>query len=152
MSRSLALTASVVVALVAMTGCSAPAPTATPSSTPAETAQTLPADTAAALQTVLDEAPIGDRLPGVIARVITPDGTWSGTVGTVSPENGETPAATDHTRIGRLTKTMTATILLQLVGEGLVSLDDPISMYVPDAPNGSATLRQLADMTSGIPS
>jgi D-alanyl-D-alanine carboxypeptidase len=47
---------------------------------------------------------------------------------------------------------MTATILLQLVEEGLVSLDDPISQYVPDSPNGAATLRQLADMTSGIPS
>ncbi|MFD4958913.1 serine hydrolase domain-containing protein [Microbacterium sp. NPDC058389] len=152
MSRGLALTASVAVALLAMTGCSAPAPTATSTPAPTGTSQALPAETVAALQAVLDEAPIGDRLPGVIARVITPDGTWTGTAGTVSLETDEAPAATDNTRIGSLTKTMTATILLQLVGEGLVKLEDPISMYVPDAPNGSATLRQLADMTSGIPS
>ena len=47
---------------------------------------------------------------------------------------------------------MTATLLLQLVQEGRVSLDDRIDRFVPDAPNGSATLRQVADMTSGIPS
>lgn len=46
---------------------------------------------------------------------------------------------------------MTATVLLQLVQEGKVSLDDPIGKYVQDVPNDQATLRQLADMTSGIP-
>jgi len=135
-----------------ISGCSVPAPASTPTSSSTETAQAFPAETEAALQAVLDEAPIGDRLPGVIARVITPERTWTGTAGTISVDSDQAPAATDDTRIGSLTKTMTATILLQLVGEGLVSLDDPISKYVPDSPNGAATLRQLADMTSGIPS
>lgn len=123
-----------------------------PTAFPADTAQTLPAETAAALQAVLDEAPIGERLPGVIARVITPEGTWTGTAGSIALDVEQAPTSTDRTRIGSLTKTMTGTILLQLVDEGLVSLDDPISKYVPDSPNGEATLRQLADMTSGIPS
>jgi D-alanyl-D-alanine carboxypeptidase len=146
--------ASIAVLLLGLAGCSAPAttPVPVPTSSPTETSQTLPAETAAALQTVLDEAPIGQKLPGVIATVITPEGRWTGAAGTVSVGSDKAPAATDYTRIGSLTKTMTATILLQLVGEGLLSLDDPISMYVPDSPNGSATLRQLADMTSGIPS
>jgi D-alanyl-D-alanine carboxypeptidase len=149
-----AVAASIAVFLLGLAGCSAPATTSAPTPTvsPTETSQTLPEETAAALQAVLDEAPIGQKLPGVIATVITPEGSWTGAAGTVSIGSDKAPAATDHTRIGSLTKTMTATILLQLVGEGLVSLDDPISMYVPDSPNGSATLRQLADMTSGIPS
>ena len=37
---------------------------------------------------------------------------------------------TDHVRVGSVTKTMTATIILQLVEEGLLALDDPVSRYV----------------------
>jgi len=57
-------------------------------------------------------------------------------------------------RMGSLTKQLTAAVLLQLVDEGRVSLDDPLSKYRPDfpAPGGSATIRQLLDHTSGIQS
>ncbi|WGJ83933.1 serine hydrolase domain-containing protein [Gordonia sp. SMJS1] len=112
----------------------------------------VPADTAAAFQKAIDDTRAAGNLPGVIARVISPAGTWTGTSG-VRAAGGDDPIQTaDHTRIGSLTKTMTATLLLQLVQEGRVSLDDRIDRFVPDAPNGSATLRQVADMTSGIPS
>lgn len=136
---------------IAMAGCSAPAPTTTPSSTETTAVGEMPAATSAALQAALDDTR-GDEFPGVIARVITADGTWTGVSGASAPDGDEAPAPDDRTRIGSLTKTMTATIVLQLVEEGLISLEDSISMYVPDAPNGAATLRQLADMTSGIPS
>lgn len=143
-----------IVAVLSAAGCAAPAPsagpTATASATPTEAA--IPADTAAALQAVLDDTRDENGFPGVVARVITPDGVWTGASGTSAPGGDAAPAPDDHARVGSLTKTMTATILLQLVGEGLVSLDDPISKYVADSPNGTATLRQLADMTSGIPS
>ncbi|MDW4573664.1 serine hydrolase domain-containing protein [Microbacterium sp. M3] len=146
------LAAAVAVIALMLTGCAAPGPEPAATSTPSATTPAFPAETATALQDVLDAAPIGDTLPGVIARVVTADGTWTGTAGATAPGVDEMPTAVDRTRIGSLTKTMTATILLQLVGEGLVSLDDPIAQYVADSPNGSATLRQLADMTSGIPS
>lgn len=57
-------------------------------------------------------------------------------------------------RMGSLTKQLTAAVLLQLVDEGRVSLDDPLSKYRPDfpAPGDSATIRQLLDHTSGIQS
>ncbi|WP_425312585.1 serine hydrolase [Martelella limonii] len=56
-----------------------------------------------------------------------------------------------HTRIGPVTKTFTVTALLQLVEEGKVSLDDTIDQYVDGVPNGDrATMRQLANMTSGV--
>lgn len=58
-----------------------------------------------------------------------------------------------YMRIGSETKTFTITALLQLVAQGKVSLDDPIAKYVPGVVNGeTATLRELASMTSGIPS
>jgi D-alanyl-D-alanine carboxypeptidase len=58
-----------------------------------------------------------------------------------------------HTRIGSVTKTFTGTLILQLQQQGKLSLDDTIDKYVTGIPNGDkATLRQLADMTSGIAS
>lgn len=51
-----------------------------------------------------------------------------------------------------ITKSFTVTLLLQLVEEGLVSLDDTVEQYVPGLPNGDEiTLEQLAAMTSGLP-
>lgn len=140
---------STIVAL-AVTGCAASTPSASPTPTPTES---VSAETAAALQGVLDDAMENGTFPGAIARVITPDGVWQGTVGTAGPDDDVAPTADDITRIGSITKTMTGTVLLQLVGEGKVSLDDVLSDYIPGIPNGDvATLRQLADMTSGIPS
>ena len=138
-------------AVLTMVGCSPPAPSSTPK--PSSTADAGPdAETTAAMQAALDDTRADGGFPGVIARVITPEWTWTGTSGTAGPETDAAPMATDFTRIGSITKTLTGTVLLQLVGEGLISLDDAVSKYVPDAPNGTATIRQVADMTSGIPS
>lgn len=60
-------------------------------------------------------------------------------------------------RIGSITKTFTATILMQLVEEGKVKLDEPVEKYVPEirsvkgySTNTIITLRQLASHTSGL--
>ena len=51
-----------------------------------------------------------------------------------------------------ITKQFTAAMILQLVQEGRISLDDPISRFFPDfpQPGASATVRQLLNHTSGI--
>ena len=56
----------------------------------------------------------------------------------------------DHFRIASITKTFTTTRVLQLAEEGALSLSDPIDKYFPDLINGSATLRQLGNMTAGF--
>jgi D-alanyl-D-alanine carboxypeptidase len=65
----------------------------------------------------------------------------------------ETPLTVEHRlRIGSVTKTMTAALLLRLQEDGLVDLDAPISDYV-DTPvlNADAiSVRQLLNHTSGI--
>jgi D-alanyl-D-alanine carboxypeptidase len=54
-------------------------------------------------------------------------------------------------RAGSVTKTFTATLLLQAEAKGLLSLEDTIDKYVKGVPNGDEiTLRQLATMTSGV--
>ena len=57
-------------------------------------------------------------------------------------------------RLGSLTKQFTAAVVLQLVAEGRLSLDDPISKFFPDypQPGARATVRQLLNHTSGIQS
>jgi CubicO group peptidase (beta-lactamase class C family) len=56
--------------------------------------------------------------------------------------------------LGSITKQFTAAVILQLVQEGRISLDDPLSRFLPDypQPGASATVRQLLNHTSGIQS
>jgi D-alanyl-D-alanine carboxypeptidase len=54
-------------------------------------------------------------------------------------------------RIGSITKQFTAAALLTLVDTGRVSLDDPVSNYLRDFPEGARiTIRQLLNHTSGV--
>lgn len=55
-------------------------------------------------------------------------------------------------RMGSIAKQFTAAVVLQLVAEGKVSLDDPISRFLPDfpQPGASATVRQLLNHSSGL--
>ena len=59
----------------------------------------------------------------------------------------------DHAfRVGSITKTFVATVVLQLAAEGTLGLDDAMERWLPGlVPNGQAiTLRQLLNHTSGI--
>lgn len=59
---------------------------------------------------------------------------------------------TDRFRIASLTKSFTAAIVLQLVGEGKLSLDDTVETHLPGlVPNGEMiTVRHLMNHTSGV--
>ena len=59
---------------------------------------------------------------------------------------------TDRFRIGSLTKSYTATVVLQLVGEGKLSLDDSVERWLPGlVPNGgNITVRHLLGHQSGL--
>jgi D-alanyl-D-alanine carboxypeptidase len=59
----------------------------------------------------------------------------------------------DHFRIGSNTKTFVASVILQLVREGKLRLDDPLSNFNIGVtiPNGAnITIRQILDMRSGL--
>ncbi|MFJ3304993.1 serine hydrolase domain-containing protein [Streptomyces sp. NPDC086549] len=60
-----------------------------------------------------------------------------------------TPAM--HFRAGSVAFAQLGTVLLQLVDEGRVGLDAPVSRWFPDLPHGDEiTLRMLGDSTSGL--
>jgi CubicO group peptidase (beta-lactamase class C family) len=59
----------------------------------------------------------------------------------------------DVFRIGSVSKQFAAAGLLKLVEAGKVSLDDPLSKYIPDYPNGEhITVQELLNHTSGVKS
>ncbi|MCB0279608.1 MAG: beta-lactamase family protein [Calditrichaeota bacterium] len=63
-------------------------------------------------------------------------------------------ANTVHTkfRLASLTKSFTALLLFKLQKRGLLSINDPLSGYIPDYPRGNEiTLNQILHHTSGIP-
>lgn len=57
----------------------------------------------------------------------------------------------DRFEIGSISKTFTATVLALGIGDGLVSLDDPIGKWCDAGPNADITVGQLATHTSGLP-
>ena len=107
---------------------------------------------AAALQTQIPEVMKQNAIPGAIVLIKSGDqGDWSAVYGTQEIGQEIPMSMDDHFRIGSNTKTMTVTVILQLVQEGKLSLDDPISKFRPDVPNGkNITIAQLAEMRSGL--
>lgn len=64
----------------------------------------------------------------------------------------DVPLSPDHVfRIGSVTKQFAAAAVLKLAEDGRLSLDDPLTRFLPDYPGGDAiTVRMLLDHTSGI--
>ena len=91
------------------------------------------------------------RAPSVAAAVVR-DGEliWSDAVGVV--DLAGTPATTSHSyRVGSITKTFTAALVMSLRDEGLVELDERLSTYVAELPATSrTTVRQALTHLSGI--
>ncbi|OBA94428.1 D-alanyl-D-alanine carboxypeptidase [Mycobacteriaceae bacterium 1482268.1] len=90
-------------------------------------------------------------VPGAVALVRSPAGEVSTTYGT-STVGGSVPVSlADHVRIGSITKTWTGTVILQQAHEGKLKLDDPVSKYRADVPDGDhITIAELLNMRSGL--
>jgi D-alanyl-D-alanine carboxypeptidase len=110
-------------------------------------------DARAALDKALDESFAGSGLPGAVVGVWIPGtGSWIATRGVADLESGRAMAADLQAPIGSITKTFTATIALQLIGEGRLGLDDTIDRWYPQVPEAAAiTIRMLLDHSSGLP-
>ncbi|WP_441250626.1 serine hydrolase domain-containing protein [Kitasatospora sp. McL0602] len=106
----------------------------------------------ARLDEAVEEVRRAAGIPGVIVGLWLPGrGSYVRATGVADTVTGEPMNADVYTRIGSETKTFTVTALLELVDDGLIGLDDPISRYVDCVPCGDRiTLRQLAEMRSGL--
>ncbi|MBX9243296.1 beta-lactamase family protein [Actinotalea ferrariae] len=110
------------------------------------------------LQDGLERLVEEDGFPGVLANVVDERGrSRDYTAGVGNIDTGRRVPADGQVRIGSNTKTFTATVVLQLVDEGLVDLDAPIETYLPGLVRGEGidahriTVRNLLQHTSGLP-
>ncbi|MET9246134.1 serine hydrolase domain-containing protein [Nonomuraea sp. NPDC003709] len=99
-----------------------------------------------AIQEIVDSG-----FTGVTLRVHDERGEWVGSAGRSKLGQSATPPANGHVRIGSNTKTFTATVVLQLVGEGRIGLDTPVDDYLPEfGLDRRITVRMLLQHTSGV--
>ncbi|MEV4598617.1 serine hydrolase domain-containing protein [Amycolatopsis sp. NPDC049253] len=91
---------------------------------------------------------------GALVQVRGSAGAWSGVSGTADLSTGAPVPANAHFRIGSITKTFTAVVVLQLAAEHRLDLDAPVQRYLPGLlPAGypRITVAQLLNHTSGLP-
>lgn len=97
-------------------------------------------------QAALDRAQATGRLPSIVGGVLRRgELTWTGWAGAYGGLDLQY-------RIGSITKTLTAVLVLQARDDGLLSLDDPLGVHVPESGYAEATLRGLLAHTSGMQS
>ncbi|CAM5300586.1 serine hydrolase [Streptomyces avidinii] len=99
-----------------------------------------------------------DGLPAALASVKDRAGrTRNYTAGVGDLATGAKVPSDGRVRIGSNTKTFTAVVVLQLVGEGKIGLDDKVDTHLPGVVRGEGidgrdiTVRQLLQHTSGLP-
>ncbi|MGV9362145.1 serine hydrolase domain-containing protein [Amycolatopsis sp. NPDC003731] len=90
---------------------------------------------------------------GMIAVAADPAGRWRGRAGVADVVTGAKPDTGGRFRIGSVSKTFTATLVLKLAAKGRLGLDEPIGKYLPGLlpyPE-PITVRQLLQHTGGVP-
>lgn len=124
--------------------------------TPAVSASPVPASAPssrppAGVQAALDQV-VAAGAPGAIALVRVGDRTYRYSSGYGDLATQTPIRVGDRSRIGGVTKTFTATVVLQLVGQRVLKLNDSVEKWLPGVfPNGAGiTIRQLLNHTSGI--
>ena len=88
------------------------------------------------------------RAPSLVAAVVRGGETvWTGARTSV---DGHAPDANVQYRIGSITKTFTAVLVMRLRDEGLLDLVDPLEKYLPGTGAGEATIAELLAHTGGL--
>ena len=106
------------------------------------------------LEDTLNRIMAENGIPGAIVYVEVPgEGKWEAALGLSDIEAEKAMDLAYKYRVGSITKTFTATVILQLTGEGLISLDDTLASFgiEPTMPGaGEITVRMILNHTSGI--
>ena len=95
---------------------------------------------------------LADRYSGAVAIVVTPEGTWKGAAGWADSQAKRRADPDDRFAIESTTKTFVATVVLQLVGEGRMTLHDTVQHWLPGLfpARPPITIRQLLSHASGL--
>ncbi|MFE9369855.1 serine hydrolase domain-containing protein [Streptomyces sp. NPDC006711] len=129
---------------------------ATAGGAPSEPGPASGAEGYAAVQRLLQRAVIQGGLPGILVEVRDGDRQWFGTAGMADTRTGRTRTQRDRFRIGSISKTFMAAVVLRLAAEGRLSLDDTAEQWLPGVVKGhhhdgaKVNVRMLLNHTSGI--
>jgi D-alanyl-D-alanine carboxypeptidase len=104
-----------------------------------------------ALQKRLDDV-VAAGAVGALAEVRDGRDLWRGASGVAVVGTTRAVPVRGRFRVGSITKTFVATVVLQLVAEGRLRLEDPVERWLPGVvPGGDGiTVRQLLNHTSGL--
>ncbi|WP_433058091.1 serine hydrolase domain-containing protein [Dactylosporangium sp. CS-033363] len=100
-------------------------------------------ETTARLDDLLARAHAAARVPALVAGLVR-----DGALAHVAAAGDHRPG--EQFRIGSITKTMTAALVLALRDEGRLALDDLLYRHLPGTPVGAVTLRQLLGHAGGV--
>lgn len=124
----------------------AQAATAEPNTSPAALAPPDTVGLAAALRSAVNAG-----APGALARIDDHGKTYKETRGLADRGTRRAITTDDRFRIGSVTKTFSAVVLLQLADEHRLTLDAPVNRYLPKLlPDDRITVRQVLSHRSGL--
>ena len=108
-------------------------------------------DTSAALYAEVAAAQSEWKLPSINAGVIR-DGSlvWTGSRGRFATADGLLPGPDVQYRIGSITKTLTAVLIMQCRDDGLLSLNDAVGKHLPGIAFGDLAIRHLLAHSGGM--
>ncbi|MFD9499164.1 serine hydrolase domain-containing protein [Streptomyces sp. NPDC060035] len=102
------------------------------------------------------DAAVTAGVPGITAHARDADGVWKSASGVGDLKTGAPRGKNDRFRVGSITNTFVATVLLQMEAEKRLGLDDAVEHHLPGLVRGNGndgrevTVRQLLNHTSGL--
>src|SRR3954452_11504391 len=110
----------------------------------------LPAPDAEGLRAVL-RTTVGEGAPGAMARIDDHGTVYKAAQGIADRSTRRAIDNADHFRVGSVTKTFSAVVLLQLADEHKLTLDAPVNQYLPGLlPDSRITVRHVLSHRSGL--
>ena len=112
----------------------------------------LPAEVARGLDLMVAERQREWRTPGLASTVVRGGSpVWRGFVGATVVDRPEAlPTPETQFRMGSITKTFTAVLVMQCRDDGLVDLDDRLEQHIPGTRHGALTIRRMLAHLSGL--
>ena len=117
--------------------------------------QALPPDVVAEIQAEMDALTAGTMPPGMVAWIDAPEYQFAGASGSANLTDDTRCRQKAHSELAASPKMFTAVVIMQLAEDGVLTLDDSLTLWLPEVveqlPYGDQiTLRHLLTHTSGL--
>ena len=103
--------------------------------------QAFPPDIAAEIQAEMDDLTASGLPPGMVVWIDAPEYQFAGASGFADLTNDVPMSPEGAFRIGSITKMFTATVIVQLAEDGVLTLDDPLALVAAGRRRSTALWR-----------